>query len=525
MMNNINLFVVCPKDSEALNKQKELIKKACLNLNIDYACKGRKTKIIPVTYYDRERKEEVGKTYIKNKADIVIFLVDEELDKSLEDQLKLAVKRSRRWNKPDIWVCIPANNPILKEKIESILGTNGWIDTMPMLTPGEEEKEEDKETELKNRLKIRLTEYVRKYQNTRLKQKTLRALYYIIIAISALAIVGYFLYYLANEPRVLIVGGGSARSYIVNTLLDKKDKSLSDAFRLYAPMPSGDSYRIMAEEIINNYEHYQKRPYYPVIISAQRAKPDKFKRNFSETEFTDIGIIIGIHLVDDWLVVYGSKNAIDSTNYRHDTIEAATLDSIIAEQIPLLLKRDSAALKKLPIIHTTSENSGTLNAYFSACGDTILNNYLHACDVIEEHHIFSDIDVLSKQNPGRDWIALGSHYYSPEKDKDSVSGKDEDILQLTLLNNKGTIEPKPIYVYFMLYKDKNKGGDNYVLPDVTKDFLEKIHINDIIIKSIQSIGKNDTLFLNDTALLKDPIFFNNSTILYDGFHNVIRKKQ
>ena len=77
----------------------------------------------------------------------------------------------------------------------------------------------------------------------------------------------------------------------------------------------------------------------------------------------------------------------------------------------------------------------------------------------------------------------------------------------------------------MLYKDKNKGGDNYVLPDVTKDFLEKIHINDIIIKSIQSIGKNDTLFLNDTALLKDPIFFNNSTILYDGFHNVIRKKQ
>lgn len=491
-MDRINLFVVCPQDSDDLKKRKEEIKKLCLHLNMEFAKDGKKTEIIPVTYDDPERKEEVWTSHIKHKADIIIFMVENELDTSISEELKLAARRSRIYDRPELLVY--TNNDETQKKIENILGKNGWIYNLP--------KDNDDFIES---VEKRLTDYVRKYKNRRLVQKALKVSGYVILILSAIAIYIAYRNFVANQQRLLIVGGGSARRYIENSILQKKD-GLKSLFWLYAPMPSGDSYRIIAEEIIKNYESYRRRPYYPIVISAQQATEDKFTRNYSSKEFYKKGIVIGVHLVDEPLVIYASENAIDSCDtHQGKAIETAVLNSIIEEQIPILLKRDPQAIDSLPIIFTTSENSGTLNAYLNACGNTILNSYLRACDFIKEHHFFSDIDTLSRQNPGKEWIALGSLYYPPQIENG------ETIDTLTLCNGENIVEPKRIYVYFMLYKDEH--NDTYVLPKATKGFIEKLY-------NKHQNNSNNNSFDSFINTIYDTINNNNQNgkrILYDNF--------
>lgn len=491
-MDRINLFVACPQDSDDLQKRKEEIKKLCLHLNMEFAKDGKKTKIIPVTYDDPERKEDVWTRHIKHKADIIIFMVENELDASISEDIKLAARRSRQYDKPELLVY--TNDDKTQKKIENILGKNGWIYNLP--------KDNDDFIES---VEKRLTDYVRKYKNRRLIQRALKVLIFMILFLSAIAIYVVYRNYVANQQRLLIVGGGSARRYIENSILQKKD-GLKSLFWLYAPMPSGDSYRIIAEEIIKNYESYRKRPYYPIVISAQQATEDKFTRNYSSKEFYKKGIVIGIHLVDEPLVIYASENAIDSCDtHQGKAIETAVLNSIIEEQIPILLKRDPLAIDSLPIIFTTSENSGTLNAYLNACGNTIINSYLRACDFIKEHHFFSDIDTLSRQNPGKEWIALGSLYYPPQIENG------ENIDTLTLYNGENIVEPKRIYVYFMLYKDEH--NNTYVLPKATKGFIEKLY-------NKHQDNSNNNSFDSFINSIYDTINHNNQNgnrILYDNF--------
>ena len=543
-MIKINLFAACSQDPDDLKTKKEIIKKQCQKLNKEYAEKIRYEdhskigassgqendnvdsyteenvpSIIPVTYDDPERRKEVHESYIKNKADIVIFLIGDKIDASLEKNLAVAVQQSKKTRGPELLVYF--KNDALWDKLKNILGKDGRIYCMPK-----------KDEEFEKNVEWMLRDHIRKYNKNQHFLKRIKILGRIITAL--LLVLGFcsYLYKIANQDRLLIVGSGSARSYIEDSLLIEhsadtssilskyrekvlaknywlftalsREKKLSDKFWLYAPMPSGDSYRIIAEETIKNFPDYKNRPYYPIVISAQRANPSDFKRNLSDTVFAKTGIVIGIHLVDDWLVVYGSKNAIESSNFQSDTIGASALNSIIAKQVPLLFRKDFKTLDTLPIIYTTSKNSGTLNTYLEAetCGD-ILREYLRACDSLKSHHFFSDIDTLSRQNPGRDWIALGSHYYFPKKDKDTVNDKDEDILQLTLLNNENNIQIKPIYVYFMLY---NNGSDSlYVLPKATKEFLKKINLPNNTIDSINNPSIISSI-KNDTTILYDTIF-------------------
>ena len=491
--NLINLFVACPKNSDNLKKQKQDIKEICLNLNIDFANEGRNIKIVPVTYDDPERREEVGKKHVKFKADIVICLVDDELDEIIVEDLKRAAKYSSMRDRPDLLVY--SNNSTSDEKIEQIIGQNGWIYYLP-------KNEED----FKESIKKKLTEYARQYKYRRLIQRLIKGLNCFIILLLVSLIVGAFFYLKAIQHRLLIVGGGSARRYIEESLLQQKD-GLKTMFWLYAPMPSGDSYRIMAEEIIKNYEDYKNRPYYPIVISSQKATGDRFTRNYTNKEFYRKGIVIGIHLADDPLVVYTSKNAIDSCNtHQGKAIETAVLNSIIEEQVPILLQRNPLAIDSLPIIFTTSENSGTLNNYLKTCGNAIINSYLRACDSIKEHHFFSDIDTLSRQNPGKEWIALGSLYYPPKNDKNDT------IFKLTLCDNESIVEPKQIYVYFMLYKDEH--NNTYVLPKATKGFVETLYNKQNNNKNTKESFESYINRIYDTILNNNQ---NGTRILYDNF--------
>ena len=86
---------------------------------------------------------------------------------------------------------------------------------------------------------------------------------------------------------------------------------------------------------------------------------------------------------------------------------------------------------------------------------------------------------------------------------------------LTVLNKEKNVQSKPIYIYFMLYKDKD--SDTYILPKSTKRFLKKIVENDDkLLNEIRRINSKNTsvININDTT-----------TILYDSFLRTDKKKK
>ena len=515
----INLFVVCPKD--ALNNEKEQILKRCLEYNEKYAAKGIKFKINPVTYYDPENREDVSNNYIKNKADIVIFLVDKIIDDDkgpLVKNIKLAVDLNKTFQKPEpiVMVSNDKDNNTL-ETTKKILASGGWIPDPFNSTQ-----------ELLGKVEDKLNRFIDSYKSVRkARRKSIWRYYSLRIGlpmIFALAIVSGFLWSKAESRRLLIVGGGSARSYIEDSLFHKNQKknylsswtegtvfqkknSLSTLYWLYVAMPSGDSYRIMAEEIIKNYPDYKSRPFYPIVLSAQKASEKQFLRTSRHDEFKKTGIIIGIQIGKDYLVAYGSNNAIPDEMIISDTaILSTSIDSIIKKQLFLSSSSnvDSTTEEKQTVFYTTSENSGTLNSYFKVCDSLKLREYLSMCEASKEgRRSFSDIDTLPKEKNDSIWIVLGSKYYYP---------KNTIMKPLTVLNNEKKLQSKPIYIYFMMYKDEHHY--TYVLPKATKGFIETIYNKQ---KNNRSNIESFDSFINRIYDTINNNHQNGTRILYDNF--------
>lgn len=541
----INLFVACPKKTSTLREQKEFIKKQCLELNKDNANafykesaeqlnkdlekEKRKVKIKPVTYDDPERREEVSKEIIKHRADIVVFLFDKDYDKCLLDELKLAVEQSIKFHKPEPVVFIKEDikeivdnqnddngnikdNDVENNTDSNIIATNGndtnnninCADNNKINDSNKNDKKDDYEEirtilaeggwiyepfkdtkDLWEKIKDKINRYVHSYNSIRDIQRWNKRRYYgfwiglpLFIVSVILGVVFLIKWRNAESRRLLIVGGGSARQYIEDSLLRREIGT--NYLNWYAAMPSGESYRIIAEERIKNYKgkSYKYRPYYPIVISAQMASEKNFLGTSTPKEFRKTGIIIGIHLTDDWLVAYGSEKVFDSIKHYSAKIPASALDSLIFFNI-----QDSTSSKI--DIYTTSVNSGTLNTYLHYCDNLRKRDSLS----IPNSFGFSNKDLLPKEeNHNNKWIALGSFYYHP---------KNQGMEQLDVVSSSdlGKIT-KPIYVYFMLYKDHN----SYILPKATNKFLKRIKIDRKKLEKITIIDeKNMNIIYNDTT--------------------------
>lgn len=489
----INLFVVAPKNS--LKKEKERIKKCCDGLNIKKAETGKLFKIETTTYNAPENRKDVSNNHIKNKADIVIFLVDNNInvseDDPLVDNIKLAIKQNNIFHKPEPVVFVQYNNLNNNnfELINKILATGGWVPEPYRNTK-----------ELLGKVKDKINRYTDLYPSIKSERRNSKIRYYglrvaMVLSVILVTIIAYFLLFRdkVESRQLLVMGGGSAKNYIIkNTSLEIKD--LDKMFCHYAAMASGNSYGLIAEEVIKNYNGYRAHPYYPIILSAQQAKANDFLKESDIKEFKDTGIVISIMVGYDWLVAYGSKGVFsDNVNSLDNVIRTDLLDTIIAHQVSLLKSPadsaniDSVTTKTRPItVYTTSENSGTINTYKRICDSSLITQYNSI-----RHHRFTDNLYLSNElNAEGGWIALGSEYYRPTNNK---------MDSLIVLDSTGNRITKPLYVYFMLYKHNG----SYVLPKATKNFLKKIDVDKDIIKCInKKINENDTIIINDTITIK-----------------------
>ena len=495
----INLFIACSTTSDILNMQKNKLEKLCDELSIEFAEKGEKVTINAVAYDDMERRMLVFKRYIKHKADIVVFLVDKKLGAFLEEELDLAVKRGRQYRRPELLVYITDSiEQGTKQKVAGILEKGGWLYNIIQST-------EELLTDVEKRIKG----YVGSYESIRKKQHSFKFLSWFVIILFGLGAIGgiwgsikYFeqskALKEAESKRLLIVGGGSARKYIEDSLLCKKN-GLSTKYWIYTNMPSGDAYRLLAEENMNYTKDFDSLPYYPVIISAQKAGGDEAFcginnekgeafcgiNNEKKEQFKDKGIVIGVYIGNDNLVVYGSNDAFDEIQIGQDsTITTKVLDSIIAAS------KDSLINKKphpRMMIYTTKNNSGTKNAYDSVCNS--LTIYDSICDRLNIDHLFFNIDSITGHKTKNKWLALGSEYYSPKENK----------YRLKVVNGDKQNISKDLYVYFMLYKDRK---EKYRLPSAIENFLLDIKVADTTITSIKNINVTDKILYDNFSAIK-----------------------
>ena len=203
----INLFVVGPQYS--LTKEKELINKNCKKLNIKNVETGKLFKIETTTYNAPENRKEVSNNHIKNKADIVIFLVDNNInvneDDPLVENIKLAIKQNNVFHKPEPVVFVQLNNQNNNniELINKILATGGWVPE-----PFRNTKE------LMDKVKVKIDRYTDLYPSIKKERRNSKLRYYglrvaIVMTIVLVAFLACFPIFRDNvESRQLLVMGG-----------------------------------------------------------------------------------------------------------------------------------------------------------------------------------------------------------------------------------------------------------------------------------------------------------------------------
>jgi len=461
-----------------IRDRKTTIINLCRKLNEYYAEKGYCVRINPVGYDDRESRDDVFEKFTAHTADIVVFLVDKECkddeQKRLEEELEYVCSSYKEYRRPEILVYMQDDvNESLKEAVRNKLIINGLGSSTIKNTEA-----------LESDVKENIEKYINSYNvlhriqwNEKIRRWVTRASIIIFILFGILVGISIFLYQLGKEKRLLIAGGGSAKNLLEQEFLkgEKIDNTKNHPFWVYAPIPTHSAYRLLTEETVMDVEDFAKRNYYTIIMSADSAAQTEFLRDDDINNYRKTGVVIGIHIGLDSLVLY--SNSTDTTKIRSIWESQIEKWDSIAEMRKERI-RDSIDEYKIEIdsntILTTNETSGTLgsyNRYLSRiCGKKISLKP-------KKHNVFYSTNVIDTNIIT--WIALGSKYYCPKKEKIDI--------QSIMLSDA---EPKQVYIYFMKYKEKNI--DKYVIPKETKKFLEDIGIPDKTIEEIENSRVDDT---------------------------------
>lgn len=460
-MKKINLFIACSTKSDVLSEQKSEIVNLCKKLNSEYAKNYQDVSINAVGYDDLERRLRVFKKYIQKNAHIVVFLVDDTLGGFLENELEGAVRQGKRFRRPELLVYLSENiDKSSESKVKKILEKDGLLFD-PL-----------KDTEkLKDSIEKRIRGYVNSYESKRKELLWTKMRFWglsVLPFVLLLSIWLFFKYKTAEQKRLLIAGGGSAKNLIEEEFLNKGNHALKkklgdNTYWIYSPIPTGSAYRLLTEETVMDIQdsNYKKRGYYTVILSAGKATDSSFLRDDVKS-FRRIGVVIGIQVGMDSLYVYSNKSELVDSNY----VMAYLKPSVSAKRN---IQSKTAIVPNSVIVYTTNVTSGTLRAYESIRQDTI-----------RTHHIFYSTTTIKDSS----WLALGSKYYYPKN-----VGVNSYCLDTM---------PKPVYIYFMKYRSIEQGEVKYVLPKATKKFLNGIHIPDIVIDSVNNfVPTSDTIILFD----------------------------
>ena len=466
-----------------LKKEREQLMALSSEITSKYQNNGYDIVVLMDSFETLGDKKEVHNDYIKNKADIVLFILEDKMGNFTEDEYKLAqeVSQSNKSNSPTNHVFIKdydINHPTPDiMKVDKIMAEYGSFYTRYI----------DQE-DLKHKVKT----FIEKYLDKRIKEFKRKTNIFknigFITTVLALAIAGYGIYkYLHPEPMLVFAGGGSVANFIHDNPINKDSINVRNyPNSIYVYMASGNAWSILVEYIYKDGE----RPFYPICLSAGKIPDAYFKSNQRENE--NLGHIVGIKLGGyDSLVVYIDSLCANAWGYQPGTITTISTE---------ILKNKITDIKenKNVKIFTTSTNSGTLTSYQKALDPVRQEINLDLMLEMKQSNLFFDsstesyFNLMTKSNNTTyPFIILGSeHYYVKDLE-------DQHLTKLYVTNGEDIIIKKPIYLYFCVTSKVKDSSDHWIIESQIVNFLKKvIDNNKTKIEQWENISNDEYLIIN-----------------------------
>ena len=445
-MKFVNIFIAGAKD---LATQRKNLKALIGDINHKNRELGRKVCFNVSSYETFGDNQEEYDEYIRDKADLVIFVLKDRIGDKTKNEFVLSQQNFNKKGKPAIAVYLNK----YENKMKNITFIEGLMSSVGKYYFSYE-NDEDLNAQVKDYL---LSKYNDEKKSIFEYKGKLRIFLYIFsVAIIVLLLV-FLLINRKPSPILLIAGGGSARNYI-EKYHDVRLESYSSSY--YVHMPSGNAWLLLTEEVITPQE---KVRYYPICISASAATENDFLKITSKEHFLKSGSVISLKLGYDTLAVCVKDDSFVREKIGHESIKEKEIS--LQRLSKLIIEQDSIN------IFATSPGSGTRTTYerlFAKKGIDLDGLF------VSQFSEYSDMPTINKNN--LPYILLESKCYTmKELEGDVRAGDALELKVYDEVEGRREYSCKPIYLYFMAYKETTKNV--FSIPKQTIKFLEDLDCN------------------------------------------------
>lgn len=250
-----------------------------------------------------------------------------------------------------------------------------------------------------------------------------------------------------TQPERLIFAGGGSVSNLIDSLVGHKGdtafiRTYENAY--YLNLATENAWSLLLEEKKKDKNTREQNHFHSICLSAERISDDSVFMKKIKLDKPSDGLIVGISLGYDTLEVLihddFNKYGVDKTD---KSISTENLKKILTDTFN---------------IYTTTIQSGTFRSYSENMKPDSLQF------MIESRQKF-----FSKDEPAEtasiENIFLASKYYYPKLLSDSYTP--------LILMKDGEVCRKPMFLYFVVYKDNDK-NIYYTVAEPIRRFLEKV---------------------------------------------------
>ena len=479
----ISIFV---SGSKKLKEHRLRLKALVNNLNGENRMKGLHVTLNMFSYVNLGDNQSDYDNFIKNKSDIIIFIVEDKIGQKTKEEYLLASQAQKEKGKPKILFFMKEfkeRTPDIEE-VERLVSDNSesyYVDYSNL---------EDLEYKVKERLVQEVNSMMEKSLISS-KKKSLALKIWSVFTTLTLAILSCVTFWIIStrndEATLLFIGGGSAVR-----CLEEKFPEVGNVYEyensICIAVPTSSSWPIITSEVMQHHAakgSKVSKPFYPICMSAMEADESNFLKMSSRNQFISKGSILSYKLGDDNLTLYVKKT------YHHELIDGK--DSIGVEDLATFVKLMS---EQKMMIFTTEVGSGTFTNYqriLKPYGITLSKETLG-------DHVDKFTDLTPKSKIRRDetpYIMLGSHYYVAME-----VYEEGDCRPLIVLDEERKPVTKTNYLYFVGYNED--GGASFWIPTTMVELLKKIdaRFGDII-KNNRIPRENETVIVSLNSYLPD----------------------
>jgi hypothetical protein len=436
------------------------------------------------SYKDFSGDQEKIDNFIKNNADIVIFVLDDKMKSGTDDEFILASDTFKERERPKILVYLHENENV--DENDKPTPEIAYIQGIMRGALGKKYYSiYSNHEELKNLVKEDIIKYLKEKDNIenssheipipenpkpkpidpspkRTKQ-WIKWLEWLLLALTIVAL-GVFAWNQKNKPLLIFAGGGSAANYLKD-IYSEDVKSYHNS--IYLNLPTGAAWTLLPEEANRRDYSTGKQPFMSICLSADSIDStfysEKTRNLFSKAR------IVSYYLGEDQLVVYASKSI--ASSWVKDSI--ITVEELVKLINSIRNKTTEAR------IFTTSKDSGTLRVYqrWISTTDTEEDSTIILNDMIDKEvcHIYisssSDPFIHTNNTDTKlPFIVLGSKHYKVE----ALT----DYMPLYVMHDNHPVS-KPMYINFVAYII----DDNYCnVSQPIVDLLKRLEADKIIDK-------------------------------------------